>query len=92
MKKNRLQRMKNDMNRDLKKYAEEDLLETSQKYKKESNFWIKCVALCLLCSCGIAQFLGRFLGDKQAIVQYGLVILIVICILTFYIWLRKKYR
>ena len=92
MKKNRLQRLKDDMDRDFQKYAEEDLLETPQKHKKESNFLVKCVALCLLCSFGIAQFLGRVLEDKQAIVQYGLMFFIVICVLTFYIWLRRKYR
>ena len=53
---------------------------------------MKCVAICLLCSYGIAQFLGRVLGDKQAIVQYGLAGIIVICALAFYIWLRRKYR
>jgi hypothetical protein len=60
------------MNEDLQKYLDEDLLDTTPKEKKESTFWMKCVALCLLCSYGIAQFLGRVLGDKQAIVQYGL--------------------
>ena len=92
MKKNRLQRLQEDMNEDLQKYLDEDLLDTTPKGKKESTFWMKCVALCLLCSYGIAQFLGRVLGDKQAIVQYGLAGVIVICALAFYIWLRRKYR
>ena len=70
--KNRIQRLQEDMNEDLQKYLDEDLLDTTPKEKKESTFWMKCVALCLLCSYGIAQFLGRVLGDKQAIVQYGL--------------------
>lgn len=52
------------MNEDLQKYLDEDLLDTTPKEKKESSFWMKCVALCLLCSYGIAQFLGRVLGDK----------------------------
>ena len=73
-------------------YLDEDLLDTTPKRKKESTFWMKCVALCLLCSYGIAQFLGRVLGDKQAIVQYGLAGIIVICALAFCIWLRRKYR
>ena len=72
MKKNRLQRLQEDMNEDLQKYLDEDMLDTTPKEKKESSFWMKCVAICLLCSYGIAQFLGRVLGDKQAIVQYGL--------------------
>ena len=72
MKKNRIQRLQEDMNEDLQKYLDEDLLDTTPKEKKESSFWMKCVALCLLCSYGIAQFLGRVLGDKQAIVQCGL--------------------
>ena len=72
MKKNRIQRLQEDMNEDLQKYLDEDLLDTTSKEKKESTFWMKCVAICLLCSYGIAQFLGRVLGDKQAIVQYGL--------------------
>lgn len=80
------------MNEDLQKYLDEDLLDTTPKEKKESTFWMKCVALCLLYSYGIAQFLGRVLGDKQAIVQYGLAGIIVICALAFYIWLRRKYR
>ena len=92
MKKNRLQRLQEDMNEDLQKYLDEDLLDTTPKEKKESSFWMKCVALCLLCSYGIAQFLGRVLGDKQAIVQYGLAGVIVIYALAFYIWLRRKYR
>ena len=92
MKKNRLQRLQEDMNEDLQKYLDEDMLDTTSKRKKESTFWMKCVALCLLCSYGIAQFLGRVLGDKQAIVQYGLAGIIVICALAFYIWLRRKYR
>ena len=74
------------------KHFSEDLLDTTPKEKKESSFWMKCVAICLLCSYGIAQFLGRVLGDKQAIVQYGLAGIIVICALAFYIWLRRKYR
>ena len=41
---------------------------------------------------GILDELGRVLGDKQAIVQYGLAGIIVICALAFYIWLRRKYR
>ena len=92
MKKNRLQRLQEDMNEDLQKYLDEDLLDTTPKEKKESTFWMKCVAICLLCSYGIAQFLGRVLGDKQAIVQYELAGIIVICALAFYIWLRRKYR
>lgn len=92
MKKNRLQRLQEDMNEDLQKYLDEDLLDTTPKEKKDSTFWMKCVALCLLCSYGIAQFLGRVLGDKQAIVQYGLAGIIVICALAFCIWLRRKYR
>lgn len=54
MKKNRIQRLQEDMNEDLQKYLDEDLLDTTPKEKKESNFWMKCVALCLLCSYGIA--------------------------------------
>ena len=92
MKKNRLQRLQEDMNEDLQKYLDEDLLDTTPKEKKESTFWMKCVAICLLCSYSIAQFLGRVLGDKQAIVQYELAGIIVICALAFYIWLRRKYR
>ena len=72
MKKNRIQRLQEDMNEDLQKYLDEDMLDTTPKEKKESSFWMKCVAICLLCSYGIAQFLGRVLGDKQAIVQYNL--------------------
>lgn len=52
MKKNRLQRLQEDMNEDLQKYLDEDLLDTTPKRKKESTFWMKCVALCLLCSYG----------------------------------------
>ena len=92
MKKNRIQRLQEDMNEDLQKYLDEEMLDTTPKEKKESSFWMKCVAICLLCSYGIAQFLGRVLGDKQAIVQYGLAGIIVICALAFYIWLRRKYR
>lgn len=50
MKKNRIQRLQEDMNEDLQKYLDEDLLDTTPKRKKESSFWMKCVALCLLCS------------------------------------------
>ena len=50
MKKNRLQRLQEDMNEDLQKYLDEDLLDTTSKEKKESTFWMKCVAICLLCS------------------------------------------
>ena len=38
------------------------------------------------------DWLVYVLGDKQAIVQYGLAGIIVICALAFYIWLRRKYR
>ena len=55
MKKNRIQRLQEDMNEDLQKYLDEDMLDTTPKEKKESSFWMKCVALCLLCSYGIAQ-------------------------------------
>ena len=90
MKKNRIQRLQEDMNEDLQKYLDEDMLDTTSKRKKESTFWMKCVALCLLCSYGIAQFLGRVLGDKQAIVQYGLAGIISVCILIIYPWLKRR--
>ena len=61
------------------------MLDTTPKEKKETSFWMKCVAICLLCSYGIAQFLGRVLGDKQAIVQYGLAGIIVIYVLDLMI-------
>ena len=40
MKKNRLQRLQEDMNEDLQKYLDEDLLDTTPKRKKESTFWM----------------------------------------------------
>ena len=46
MKKNRIQRLQEDMNEDLQKYLDEDLLDTTSKEKKESTFWMKCVAIC----------------------------------------------
>ena len=36
MKKNRIQRLQEDMNEDLQKYLDEDLLDTTPKRKKES--------------------------------------------------------
>ena len=41
MKKNRIQRLQEDMNEDLQKYLDEDLLDTTPKEKKESSFWMK---------------------------------------------------
>ena len=62
MKKNRLQRLQEDMNEDLQKYLDEDMLDTTSKRKKESTFWMKCVALCLLWTCGYNRDLcTRFL-------------------------------
>ena len=40
MKKNRIQRLQEDMNEDLQKYLDEDLLDTTPKEKKESTFWM----------------------------------------------------
>ena len=37
MKKNRIQRLQEDMNEDLQKYLDEDLLDTTPKRKKEST-------------------------------------------------------
>ena len=45
MKKNRIQRLQEDMNEDLQKYLDEDMLDTTSKRKKESTFWMKCVAM-----------------------------------------------
>ena len=41
MKKNRLQRLQEDMNEDLQKYLDEDLLVTTPKRKKESTLVIR---------------------------------------------------
>lgn len=45
MKKNRIQRLQEDMNEDLQKYLDEDLLDTTPKEKKESTFWMKCSSM-----------------------------------------------
>ena len=37
MKKNRIQRLQEDMNEDLQKYLDEDMLDTTPKEKKEST-------------------------------------------------------
>ena len=92
MKKNRLQRLKEDIDRDVQKQLDENTVDTTPKLGKthELNFWIHVAAFILVFACGFMAWAGRILGDKQAIVQYGIVGVFLIVIILFYIWLRKN--
>lgn len=94
MSKNRLQRLKEDIGRDVQKQLDENKVDTTPKPGKtnELNFWIRIIAFGLLLACGLTAWLGRILGDKQAIVQYGIVGVLFLVVIVFYIWLRKKYK
>lgn len=94
MSKNRLQRLKEDIEKDVQKQLDENAVDTTPKPEKsnELNFWIRTIAFILLFSCGFMAWFGRLLGDKQAIAQYGIVAVLLLAVIVFYIWLRKKYK
>ena len=81
MKKNRLQRLQEDMNEDLQKYLDEDLSDATPKEKQESISWKEL----LVCGYWLFQLLRRLLGfHKQPIEQYVLAGIISVCILIIF--------
>ena len=96
MKKNRLQRLKEDIDKDVQNQLDENTVDTTPKpgQTNELNFWVKIISIFVAFGgfYTVAQWLGELLGYKQVYVQYGIIGVLGLALIVFYVWLRRKYR